>query len=243
MQVLGTGQGLGRAIGAATRSASGVRADAIVPVPRGCRSSRHAARHGGITAMLCVLALERNTCFRTIGGRGHRRRGRRRLHRGDVLGQPRVQGGAVHGRPELALPARPRDATFDRAELRARETGLDAHAVRALGRRHRHGRRRDARQPVRADRVRGGKSPAAAMAGFHESPSPSGRSSSARLPPRRQLDPPPKAERIEGWSAWHATPTSPNSPSCHARSRSRRSSSCRRSSWPARCAADIVMKP
>jgi acrylyl-CoA reductase (NADPH) len=61
MQVLGTGQGLGESEWGGYTKRQRVRPDAIVPVPEGM-SLDQAMQLGtaGITAMLCVLALERN---------------------------------------------------------------------------------------------------------------------------------------------------------------------------------------
>ena len=61
MQVLGTGQGLGESDWGGYTKRQRVRADAIAPVPEGM-SLEQAMQLGtaGITAMLCVLALERN---------------------------------------------------------------------------------------------------------------------------------------------------------------------------------------
>lgn len=60
-RVLGTGQGLGEAIWGGYASRGRVPADAIVPIPDGL-SFEQAMSLGtaGITAMLCVLALEQN---------------------------------------------------------------------------------------------------------------------------------------------------------------------------------------
>jgi acrylyl-CoA reductase (NADPH) len=60
MQVLGTGQGLGESDWGGYTKRQRVHADAIVPVPEGM-SLEQAMQLGtaGITAMLCVLALER----------------------------------------------------------------------------------------------------------------------------------------------------------------------------------------
>lgn len=60
MQVLGTGQGLGESDWGGYTKRQRVRADAIVPVPQGM-TLEQAMQLGtaGITAMLCVLALER----------------------------------------------------------------------------------------------------------------------------------------------------------------------------------------
>jgi len=61
MQVLGTGQGLGESDWGGYTTRQRVRPDAIVPVPEGM-SLDQAMQLGtaGITAMLCVLALERH---------------------------------------------------------------------------------------------------------------------------------------------------------------------------------------
>ena len=61
MKVLGTGQGLGESDWGGYATRESVRADAIVPVPDGM-SLEQSMQLGtaGITAMLCVLALERN---------------------------------------------------------------------------------------------------------------------------------------------------------------------------------------
>ncbi|HEX6158903.1 MAG TPA: alcohol dehydrogenase catalytic domain-containing protein, partial [Thermoanaerobaculia bacterium] len=60
-QVLGTGQGLGELEPGGYSERQRVRADALVPVPAGL-SLEQSMQLGtaGLTAMLCVLALERN---------------------------------------------------------------------------------------------------------------------------------------------------------------------------------------
>ena len=229
-----------RTIGAATRSASACRADAIVHVPDGI-SLEQAMQIGtaGITAMLCVLALEQNGVLpddREIvvtgaaGGVGSLavmllaapRLSRRRIHRPSRARSrtsARLGATSIVPREELAQKGAP-------MQTERWAGGIDTVGGVTLAN-------------VFAQTAYGGAVACCGMAGGHELhvtvwPLILRNVSLLGVSSLRT----PKPQRIEAWARLDARPRLPtSSPSSRAPNRSRASSSWPRRSWPGTCAA------